>query len=95
MVRVVYLLMAILLTCGCISDDDTDIAWCDEACDNMRRMQCPGWEGNAGLDEQWGTDDDITCEEICIAISSEPGFTLYPECTAQALSCEDIDNCFQ
>ncbi|MCP4674321.1 MAG: hypothetical protein GY854_02145 [Deltaproteobacteria bacterium] len=67
---------------------------CDAACANLARLQCPGWEGSSGADEQYGTEDDISCVEVCEELLEEPTMTLYPLCTSKATSCEQVEKCF-
>jgi hypothetical protein len=65
---------------------------CKAACDNMQSMDCPGWKGNAGPDEVFFTDDDISCEEICIRVTNA-GIGLEQACVAAAVSCEAMERC--
>ncbi|MCP4601173.1 MAG: hypothetical protein GY847_11730 [Proteobacteria bacterium] len=68
---------------------------CDVACANLARLKCPGWEGSPGADERYGTEDDISCVEVCEELLEEPTMTLYPRCTSKASSCEQFDKCFE
>jgi hypothetical protein len=68
---------------------------CAAACDNLARLQCPGWEGSSGADEEYGTKDDESCELVCSVIVGESTATLYPICTAKAETCEAVELCFE
>ena len=72
--------------------DATD---CKPACDNLVRLECPGWAGSPGPDGVYGNKDDIACHEVCWMVTSEPTATLFPKCTAEADSCEEIERCFE
>ena len=68
---------------------------CKTACDNLKRLQCSGWEGSPGKDEIHGTDDDVPCWKACKDIeSADPTADLKLQCTTNANSCEAVDNCF-
>lgn len=68
---------------------------CPAACENLKRLQCEGWQGSPGPDEQFGTEDDLSCERVCLGVMSEPTATLFPICTAKAADCEAVELCFQ
>ncbi len=75
-----------------ITDDDPDD--CDAACGNMLELGCDASVGSPGVDEIWGTQDDISCVEMCIGIVGENG-SLQLECTIDAQSCAEINICFE
>lgn len=68
---------------------------CGPACENLARLQCPGWRGSPGADEIWGTADDYSCETACRNIMyADDTATLFPICTAAAQTCEEVEKCF-
>jgi len=68
---------------------------CALACSNMLKLDCPGWEGSAGEDDEYGTADDVSCSDVCIELeTSGTGISLHPKCVAVASSCEKADECF-
>lgn len=99
-------LCAVLSGCAALSDvvyppgppvpqDAGTAGECAAACDNLARMQCPGWQGSPGPDEAYGTVDDVACATACVDIvTSDPTMTLHQRCTAAATSCEGVDACF-
>jgi hypothetical protein len=98
-----YSFLAVLFLSACIlnpvpnkpiPNDDIPIA-CENACKNLKRLDCPGWKGTPGKDEVFGTDDDISCTTACIDIvNSDPSVTLNQNCVAVANSCKEVDDCF-
>jgi hypothetical protein len=68
---------------------------CKAACDNLKQMKCPGWDGTPGKDEIQGTADDVPCWKACINIMSvgHPADLKLP-CTIKATSCEEVESCF-
>lgn len=74
---------------------DDVVKLCNLACSNMVKMRCAGWDGSSGIDEEFGTTDDLSCSEVCIEIeNSGTGISLHPGCVAVADSCEAVDKCF-
>ncbi len=68
---------------------------CDDACDNLAWLSCPGWEGSPGPDEVFGTIDDVSCAEVCrVIVGGDSTATLHQVCTAAAATCEAVDQCF-
>jgi len=67
---------------------------CQAACDSLARLKCDGWDGSPGKDEVFGTKDDVSCTFVCVDIMDESTANLYTACTAQAESCDEIDDCF-
>ena len=69
---------------------------CASACENLKALGCPGWEGSPGTDSEYGTRDDVSCEGVCIELlESDPNMTLFPLCTSKATTCAEIDLCFE
>jgi hypothetical protein len=69
---------------------------CADACDNLERLHCPGWEGSPGTDEEYGTADDVPCTQVCEDLmNADPTLTLYPKCASTADTCEAIEKCFE
>jgi len=66
---------------------------CAAACANLARLGCPGAEGSPGLDEEYGTPDDVPCEAVCVDVEAN-GVSMHTACTAAAGSCEAADGCF-
>lgn len=67
---------------------------CAPACATMERLQCPGFRGSPGPDEEFGTSDDVACARACVElVNADPTFTLAQRCIAQATSCEAADRC--
>lgn len=67
---------------------------CAPACDTLRRLQCSGHQGSPGVDEVYGTPDDVSCTQACIElVNADPTFTLAQRCVAQATSCPLADDC--
>ena len=69
-----------------------DPEYCQPACDNLFRLNCPGWQGSPGVDEIFGTTDDIPCVDVCL--NHEMPQRIFPRCTAKAESCEAVERCF-
>ncbi len=100
------LLASVLFVWGCgvikpippgppVSPDAGTVDDCAAACDNLARMECPGWQGSPGSDEVFGTDDDVSCEVVCRTIvGGDPTATLHQRCTADSKSCDDVERCF-
>ena len=69
---------------------------CDDACNNLMALGCPGWEGSPGTDEEFGNEDDIPCTQVCEDLmSSDPTLTLYPKCVSNAKTCDEAEDCFE
>lgn len=70
---------------------------CVEACTRMAELQCNGWRGSPGEDEEWLTGDDVPCWKVCEHVEIEafgaPGISLHPDCVAAAASCEAANAC--
>lgn len=96
---ILFLLLVVFLSrCGPITPIPPNpydpVEYCDAACNNLFKLGCPGWEGSPGEDEQFGTEDDISCVDVCKAVVEEPTATLHQKCTAEASSCEEVEACF-
>jgi len=69
---------------------------CDEACTNLERLQCPGWDGSPGPDDAMGTADDVPCTPTCEEIGEiDPSFLAYQGCIADASDCDSADRCME
>lgn len=69
---------------------------CGDACNRLEELQCPGWEGSPGTDEEFGTPDDVDCMTVCEDLmENNETLTLYPKCTSEAESCEEVEQCFE
>jgi len=78
-----------------VGPPDSDPGDCAAACKNLAMQGCPGWRGSPGQDERWGTQDDVSCIDVCLTLLQEPTATLYPKCTAQAKTCAEVELCFE
>lgn len=67
---------------------------CHAACDNLAKLGCPGAEGSPGPDEEYGTQDDVSCAEVCQNVMEEGGISMHPACVASADNCSEADECF-
>lgn len=67
---------------------------CDLMCENLARLGCPGNQGSRGDDGVFGTEDDVSCAQVC-RDTVESGFTLNQECQSAASSCESADRCLE
>ena len=74
-------------------DTADDPADCVAACNNMEDLDCDGWQGSPGEDEEFGTEDDVPCDEVCKMIAEESSGEMFPGCVAAADSCEAVDAC--
>jgi hypothetical protein len=90
------LLIACLVGCGPYAPPPEDGTKddCAEACANMISLGCEGANGSPGADQTYGTEDDLSCERVCL-VYMEPPSTMHPACVAQASSCEEVDQCFE
>jgi hypothetical protein len=93
------LLATIVCACGPLPEAPIDTPenerdFCSAACDKLAELQCPGWRGSPGLDEIFGTDDDISCSRVCNELVVESSVTLHAECTSEATSCAAVERCF-
>ena len=93
----VHLLVLALLV-GCLPlrppepNPDGD-GGCREACQNLEALGCEGSVGSPGEDDQYGTEDDFGCVEVCEEVQSSPGGDLNTGCVAEASSCRQADDC--
>lgn len=101
-------LLAAVLVGACQYDSEPDdrdrgdagAGTCAEACEASRRAAdggCPGWRGTPGLDEERGTSDDATCEDVCEDVQAEaaeaPALSLPLGCVSASLSCDEVAAC--
>lgn len=68
---------------------------CFEACANLARLGCDGAEGSPGVDDVYGTADDVPCTAVCEDITADPAVTLNERCTAAAIDCDAVERCFE
>lgn len=69
---------------------------CEEMCTNIERLQCPGWDGSPGEDDEMGTADDVPCVPTCESIKErDPEFGAYLGCQADAPDCDAADACLE
>ncbi len=74
-----------------VVDEQAD---CAEACANMEVLEYPGWDGSPGPDRRRGTDDDLSCAQVCEEVEgSGDGFSWNTPCVASARSIEQVDSC--
>ncbi len=75
---------------------DPDSGPCAQACANMERLKCAGWEGSPGPDGKMDTADDVPCTPSCVAyITIDPTADGYQGCQANAPTCEAFDACYE
>lgn len=83
-------LVLFLLGCGPyfrpdpLPDSATLQQQCDAACDNMARLQYPGWEGAT----------DAPCSQVCVD-TERAGFPFHAPCLARAATKAEMDGCYQ
>jgi hypothetical protein len=85
-----YIPLLFLLGCAYIRPtplppDATLDERCQAACENMKRLDVPGWEGSPN-----GTP----CAEVCEKRETE-GFPFHADCLAAADSIEAAEGCYQ
>lgn len=98
--------LAVAMFTGCsggfiVIDTDVDIDTggdagagdCAAACANLELLGCDGAEGSPGVDEEFGTADDVSCEAVCVDVEAN-GVSMHTGCVAAAGSCEAVDECF-
>jgi hypothetical protein len=78
-----------------VNPDDGTADDCPAACENLVRLGCDGAGGSPGLDEAFGTMDDVPCAEVCAYIMNTPPATVRPKCVSKASSCKEVDACFE
>jgi len=66
---------------------------CARLCANAARLECHGWQGSPGPDDEIGTVDDVSCPQTCRDIEGSDITTLATDCGSQATSCAGIDAC--
>lgn len=74
-------------------DDATIRQGCRAACDNMARLEYPGYEGSPGEDEIHGTADDIACWLVCES-TEMANFPFHARCLAESATGEEMDRCY-
>jgi hypothetical protein len=84
---------ALCLAAKCVEPvDPGDVDDCDDACANIEKLGCDGAEGSPGEDEQFGTEDDKSCAQVC-GETMALGVDMKPGCVAAAESCEAVEAC--
>lgn len=69
---------------------------CDAACGNMVRLGCEEGDGSPGPDEQFGTEDDVSCVAVCRnAMSGSKGIPVRPICVSKVDACDDVEDCYK
>jgi hypothetical protein len=63
-----------------------DASYCPAACERFRELGCPEGDDEAGEDGVLGTEDDVSCEEVCEVAAA----WLNPEEMADIDSCDEI-----
>lgn len=93
---IVIMLASCWITPRPVTPLDADVPTaCEAACKNLKRLDCPGWKGTPGIDEKFGTQDDVSCFSACVDIvDSDPTVTLNQVCVANSDSCKKVDECF-
>jgi len=84
--------------CGAVNividtDPDAGAPACDDACDLLSDLGCDGAEGSPGLDEVYGTQDDVSCASVCRE-TIEAGVDMHTDCVRSAPSCAAVEECF-
>ena len=96
--------LAVLMFMGCdqvdivvevdtAQDVDAGVSDCAAACANLELLGCDGAEGSPGLDEEYGTSDDVPCDQVCRETEAG-GIPMHTACVAAAGSCDVVDECF-
>ena len=91
----ILLLISILQGCGPVPDlpdpfeDRSEVEYCGAACGNLQWLGCDGWKGSPGPDERFGTDDDVSCEDVCRTVPE----VLSPKCVSLATDCKGANDC--
>jgi hypothetical protein len=101
MIRLITLtlsFLAVMMFNGCTPEPDWDDSGtpddCEAACERIEELGCEGAEGSPGPDEEYGTEDDVPCVEVCRNVMVEGGVSLHPACVAAADNCNAVDACF-
>jgi hypothetical protein len=66
---------------------------CDTFCELIAHLECEGHEGSPGNDEQFGTDDDVGCPQVCRDMLSGDIYTSDRPCLDTALTCRAAEDC--
>lgn len=91
----------LIIKCGSIPitpvPEDTDTPeYCEAACENMERLGCDEAKGSPGEDEQFGTEDDVSCSDVCKNVMSGVyGIPMNPICVSKVEACGDVGNCYK
>ena len=84
---------------GCVvrpvpTDTEDNKTLCAPACENMKRLYYPGWQGSPGEDEDIATEaDNVPCHLVCEATLAA-GFPFHSGCLAEAKTSADMDSCY-
>lgn len=96
-VKSILIVGLLLVSCSLIRKPivDVNMSSCDMACNKIIELGCLGAKGSPGLDEEFGTADDMSCNDVCRWVMSEdPTARHLPGCTAKADSCVAVEQCF-
>lgn len=85
----------VVMGCGPLAPVPDDLpGQCAAACENMRRLDVPGWEGSPGEDEQLGTGDDVACWRVCVDTEAG-GYPFNARCLSVAITREGAEACYE
>jgi hypothetical protein len=76
--------------------DDKTNPECVPMCDNLIDLGCPAGLGSPGVDEVYGTSDDLDCYETCTITQEqleEVLSSLPIKCITEAKSCGAVREC--
>lgn len=93
-----------LAACNLVVDDPTDIdtdtdtdaseVTCVDVCVHGTQLGCKFVLGSPGRDYIWGTDDDLSCMEVCNGLWGPDGDSFYKlDCFLRKNTCEDMAEC--
>ena len=79
-------------------DDPTDVDagivyTCETACARVITLRCDGWNGSAGPDNIYGSEDDLSCLDVCSELIKD--FDLHLPCISESLTCLEVNTCFE
>jgi hypothetical protein len=94
-------IVILIIKCGStpvtpVHDDPNIPEDCAAACENMERLGCDEAKGSPGVDEKFGTEDDVSCSDVCNNVMSGIyGIPMNLVCVSKVDSCEDVVNCYK
>lgn len=96
---VLMISMFFVVRCGqgiLYPEDQDTVEDCDAACENMERLGCEEGKGSPGPDEQYGTEDDVSCLEVCRNVmGGDDGIPIRPICVSKVDACENVGDCYK